>query len=201
VALAPQADGWILRNAICWEKASSMPQPAKDRYTASHEYVFLFVKRPSYFYDRDAIAEPAKESFPGRYKYLFPASPDELNRTHALRNPEGMVEFGGMRNARDVWHINPRPYRGAHFATFPVELAERCIKAGTSEHGCCAACGAPWQRLTQMVRESSWEDRKAAGHRSNRGGNVRLQLVQGGTHNFDNRAGGFGDPKIEKTVG
>ena len=47
-----------------------------------------------------------------------------------------------------VWTIATAPFPDAHFATFPPELAERCIKAGTSEKGCCANCGAPWVRQT-----------------------------------------------------
>jgi DNA modification methylase len=57
--------------------------------------------------------------------------------------------IGGSRNARDVWTIATEPFPDAHFATFPTELAERCIKAGTSEKGCCAECGAPWVRETK----------------------------------------------------
>jgi hypothetical protein len=33
--------------------------------------------------------------------------------------------------------------------TFPPALVERCIKAGTSERGCCPACGAPWARVVE----------------------------------------------------
>jgi DNA modification methylase len=34
-------------------------------------------------------------------------------------------------NARNVWTIATQPYSGAHFATMPPDLAERCIKAGS----------------------------------------------------------------------
>jgi len=51
------------------------------------------------------------------------------------------------RNARSVWVISPQPRPEAHFATFPDELARRCIKAGTSEKGCCPSCGAPYRRI------------------------------------------------------
>lgn len=56
------------------------------------------------------------------------------------------------RNCRDVWTITPRPYKGAHFATYPPELAERCVLAGTSERGCCRECGAPWRREVESRR-------------------------------------------------
>jgi hypothetical protein len=54
-----------------------------------------------------------------------------------------------FRNARSVWTIATAPFAEAHFATFPPELPERCIKAGTSEKGCCAKCGAPWERVEE----------------------------------------------------
>ena len=53
----------------------------------------------------------------------------------------------GAANLRNVWVIATAPYREAHFATFPPALIERPIKAGTSEKGCCPACGAPWARV------------------------------------------------------
>ena len=56
-----------------------------------------------------------------------------------------------MRNARNVWTIATQPYSGAHFATMPPELAERCIKAGTSEKGACPHCGAPWERVVDRL--------------------------------------------------
>jgi DNA modification methylase len=122
-AFALRASGWYLRSDIIWEKGNQMPESVKDRVTKSHEYVFMFSKSKLYYFDADAIAEPA---------------------------------IGGhVRNRRSVWSINTKPYSGAHFATMPIELAELCIKAGTSKHGCCSRCGAPWRRLAPRVAELS----------------------------------------------
>ena len=51
--------------------------------------------------------------------------------------------------ASDLWLLGPQPFPGAHFATFPTEVPRRAILAGTSEHGCCSECGAPWKRITK----------------------------------------------------
>jgi DNA modification methylase len=82
--------------------------------------------------------------------HLGDAIPEEERRA-TVDGPDSFVEAPGTRNQRNVWHLGPEPYREAHFATFPTEIPRRAIKAGTSEKGCCAACGAPW------VRATGWE--------------------------------------------
>jgi DNA modification methylase len=119
LALAAQADGWVLRQDIIWHKPSPMPESVTDRCTKAHEYVFLFTKRPVYFFDAEAIKEPSEI---------------------------------GSRNRRSVWRIATKPYAGAHFATMPPELAETCIKAGTSQRGACPLCGSPWERITKRTK-------------------------------------------------
>lgn len=202
VALALQADGWIVRSDIIWAKSSCMPESVRDRPTSSYEHVFLLAKQERYFYDGDAIRESYAEISHSRYKYeMRDVDPDRRKPGVRNRIPEtrkfDMNELG--RNSRNVWLINNnKRFKGAHFATMPLQLAERCILAGTSEKGCCAKCGAPWRRVKETVRQSSWQDRKACGHVSGIG-SVSLQQQNGNT--FDNRAGGFGDPKIERTIG
>lgn len=120
LAFALRADGWYLRSDTIWHRPNPMPESAKDRPTKAHSYVFLLSKRDRYFYDADAIREPATKG----------------------SDPEA------GRNARSVWTIPTEATPFAHFATFPQALVERCIKAGTSEHGACSACGVPWQRVT-----------------------------------------------------
>ena len=148
VALALQADGWWLRQDIIWHKPSPMPESVTDRCTKAHEYVFLLTKSPTYFFDSVAISEPS-------------AQPDRkrADRIGGNKYGEGVKHSDGStftgaatRNRRSVWRIATRPYNGAHFATMPPELAETCIKAGTSEHGCCPQCGTPWQRLTERTK-------------------------------------------------
>lgn len=69
-----------------------------------------------------------------------------------------MAVFGA--NLRSVWSISPQPLKLAHFATFPERLVEPCVRAGTSEHGCCRKCGAPYQRIEKVHGSSgkSWHD-------------------------------------------
>jgi DNA modification methylase len=146
VALALQADGWWLRSDIIWHKPNPMPESVTDRPTSAHEHVFLLAKSPRYFWDAAAIAEPATngERFHGGYDGGGP------NERTTIANGRGRADNTvATRSSRNVWTIATAPYSDAHFATFPPELAERCIKAGTSERGCCAACGAPWVRQVE----------------------------------------------------
>jgi hypothetical protein len=108
-----------------------------------------------YLYDADAVREEATEP-PGRHSWEERKQRGEAMRrgdpsmSGPQRNSGGMSDGSG-RNLRNVWTIATAPYPAAHFATFPPELAERCIRAGTSERGCCAACGAPWVRATERT--------------------------------------------------
>ena len=155
LAFALQADGWYLRADIIWAKPNPMPESVTDRPTKAHEYVFLLTKSARYFYDADAVREPQLE--PGRIQrhgngIRHDATRDSLRvdhvRTESAYHPAG-------RNLRSVWTIPSAPFPEAHFATFPPALASRCIQAGTSERGCCAACGAPWERQTDVAYYSS----------------------------------------------
>jgi DNA modification methylase len=124
VAFALQADGWYLRSDIIWAKPNPMPSSVKDRPTCAHEHVFLFAKSERYYYDADAIAEPAT----GR------ASGNGFKRDHRISQGAGrdtQWEGADTRNARNVWTICSKPYGGAHFATMPPALAKRCILAGS----------------------------------------------------------------------
>lgn len=161
VALALRADGWWLRSDNIWHKPNVMPESVGDRTTRSHEHVFMLTKSARYFYDADAIREPHNLAYVQR-RLTFDNTRSEHFRSD--RRPDMSLRYDGVpmgnplgRNKRDVWTINPRPYKGAHFATFPPELPEVCIKAGTSEKGCCAACGAPWERVVE--RTGGREDR------------------------------------------
>jgi site-specific DNA-methyltransferase (adenine-specific) len=106
VALALRDDGWYLRQDIIWHKPNPLPESVKDRCTKSHEYLFLLTKSPSYYFDYQAIREPAV------------GSTDD-----------------GLKNKRSVWSVPVRPYKGSHFATFPTELIRPCILAGSPPGG------------------------------------------------------------------
>jgi DNA modification methylase len=131
VALALQADGWVLRQDIIWHKPNPMPESVRDRCTKAHEYLFLLSKSDRYFFDSEAMKEPAayppgtredvkKGGFKSKYAGDVARIGDESFR--AIR------EF---RNKRSVWSVPTRPYKGAHFATFPPALIEPCILAGS----------------------------------------------------------------------
>jgi DNA modification methylase len=137
VAFALQADGWYLRSDIIWHKPNPMPESVRDRPTKAHEYVFLLSKQPRYYYDAEAVREPAtygtnRATFRGGGRYVNGNSFDNSNDVHTDGETRTRPDTSG-RNARTVWTITPRPFKGAHFATFPAELAERCIKAGSAE--------------------------------------------------------------------
>ena len=175
LALALRADGWWLRAEIIWAKPNPMPESVTDRPTKAHEQVYLLAKSPRYFYDQDAIREAAAwerwgdqtnakhEGSGSSASWIGSKSKRELQggrqareydaehfKTTEERNTrfQGPNPAGGRRNARSVWEIATEPYPDAHFATFPTELARRCIAAGTSERGVCGTCGAPWERVT-----------------------------------------------------
>lgn len=138
VAFALQAVGWYLRNDIIWSKGSMMPESIVDRFTKSHEYIFLLAKSERYFIDMKAVAEPCTdpESLRGhnprqQQKFSKAHNDDGLARTRAgLKNiPAGKVYE--TRNKRDVWQITPQAFPGSHFAVMPEALAEVCILAGS----------------------------------------------------------------------
>ena len=152
LAFALQADGWYLRSDIIWAKPNPMPESVTDRPTKAHEYVFLLTKSARYFYDADAVREPAEY---GRRVHTYDVFQEVGNAERGPRRMNGSVSGGDPsagRNLRSVWNIPTEPFPEAHFATFPKALVEPCIKAGTSEKGCCSECGAAWVRETE-VRE------------------------------------------------
>jgi DNA modification methylase len=164
VAFALQADGWYLRSDIIWSKPNPMPESVTDRPTKAHEYLFLLTKSPRYFFDADAVREPNVEPTGngGWQNAIRQGDPDRYQGRYTPNKTEGgaggskfmrgeHVHTGG-RNIRSVWNIATRPYPGAHFAVFPPELPERCIKAGSSEKGVCPECGAPWERVVEKSR-------------------------------------------------
>jgi DNA modification methylase len=123
LAFALRADGWYLRQDIIWHKPNPMPESVTDRCTKAHEYIFLLSKSQQYFYDNEAIKEPA-----------IYAGDDRGSRNDSRRGTEANSmsgKTGEFRNKRSVWTINTKPYSGAHFAVFPQELIEPCILAGS----------------------------------------------------------------------
>ena len=147
VAFALQADGWYLRQDIVWSKPNPMPESVTDRCTKSHEYIFLLSKKKHYYFDHEAVREPAVAS--NSKPRVFGAKTQEGTKRGDVGNT--FVDTG-KRNKRSVWTITTKPFRGAHFATYPKDLITPCVLAGTSEHGCCSKCGAPWERQVESTR-------------------------------------------------
>lgn len=154
LAFALQNDGWYLRSEIIWHKRAPMPESVTDRPTKAHEQVFLLTKKPKYFYDHVASAEPStgRTGTAANFQRSSKESliPGQTRVQHRVnREP---TEDNGYRNMRSVWSLSPESFAGAHFATMPTELPRRCLLAGTSEKGCCSSCGAPWQRVLEKER-------------------------------------------------
>ena len=128
LAFALRADGWYLRQDIIWHKPNPMPESVKDRCTKSHEYLFLLSKNKKYFYNNEAIKEPAKDW----------GTRDRSNGKYhkqgtGLQPHSGLTKSYTKKNKRSVWSVTNKPYKGAHFATFPPDLVEPCILAGSEE--------------------------------------------------------------------
>jgi DNA modification methylase len=170
LAFALQADGWYLRQDIIWHKPNPMPESVRDRCTKAHEYIFLLSKSERYYFDSEAMKEPAigalagnnkptkagrayesgatehrtsaglhkwaerqrskRDSFKRDGSKRSQAIPGQTVGTHRPDRPESNYDVE-MRNRRSVWTVATRPYKGAHFATFPPALIEPCVLAGS----------------------------------------------------------------------
>lgn len=144
VAFALRADGWYLRSDIIWSKPNAMPESVTDRPTKAHEYIFLLSKSEKYYYDHESIKEDAVHGDPNSPR----GSRGVVGNTNKGRRedkPRGSFggKYGGMafrairekRNKRSVWTVTTKPFKDAHFATFPPDLIEPCILAGSPEGG------------------------------------------------------------------
>ncbi len=156
VALALQGDGWWLRSDIVWAKPNPMPESVRDRPTRSHEYLFLLTKSARYFFDQEAVREPHSGDWGGPRPNPAYVQHDGTVLTSAAGRGAETLHRGhpAGRNIRSVWTIATQPFPEAHFAVFPEKLVEPCIQAGTSERGCCAECGAPWERVVDVAYEN-----------------------------------------------
>ena len=133
VAFALQADGWYLRQDIIWHKPNPMPESVKDRCTKAHEYIFLLSKSVKYYFDNEAIKEDASTVATKRNKM---GEGYQADYAKGKRFSDGERVWGSTkRNKRSVWTVTTKPYKEAHFATFPMDLIEPCVLAGCPEGG------------------------------------------------------------------
>jgi DNA modification methylase len=160
LAIALSKDGWYMRQDIIWHKPNPMPESVKDRCTKSYEHIFLLAKSPKYYFNAEAISEDVAESTikrmnqdiknqkgsyrqPGKTNGPMKACAPRYRGNKYTKDPEtfyrtksgDIYKYKPKRNKRDVWTISTRPYKGAHFATFPIELPETCLLAGCPNGG------------------------------------------------------------------
>ena len=163
VAFALRADGWYLRQDIIWHKPNPMPESVKDRCTKSHEYIFLMSKNPHYYFDYEAIQEPSVGQYGDETAIKFGGNkygdnddshfqtysgnewkPKHKNlmydgqrpNTMHIKRAEGVPDTEyTVRNKRDVWDVTTKAVKEAHFATYPEELVEPCVRAGSRVGG------------------------------------------------------------------
>lgn len=132
MAFALQADGWYLRQDIIWHKPNPMPESVRDRCTKAHEYIFLLSKSERYYFDSESILEPFSDrEFRGKLKGERGSQAYAAARGNDRTNSGGFPRVRNGRNKRSVWSVISRPFKGAHFATFPPDLIEPCVLAGS----------------------------------------------------------------------
>jgi len=138
VAFALQADGWYLRQDIIWHKPNCTPESVKDRCTKAHEYIFLLSKSPKYYYDNEAVKEDCvgkdERKWADTYENVGNITQDNTNA--GIKRTKRYSKDGNFkRNRRSVWTVTTKAFKGAHFATFPMDLIEPCVLAGCPEGG------------------------------------------------------------------
>lgn len=154
--------GWYHRQTIIWAKATSgeiregscMPESVNDRLNQSFEYIFLLTKKDKYYFDSYAIKEPVSQNSiqlsKSGWKPNHKAGVGHAIQPEVFENMERFVPSDGLANMRSVWRINLQPgSNGNHIAGFPEKIPYYCIKAGSSEKGCCNDCGKPYERILE----------------------------------------------------
>lgn len=153
LAIAMVDSGWVLRNKLVWAKPNGLPTAVSDRLRNQWEVVYVFTRASKYFLDLDAVRRPHLTRPPKRREHL-PArtGPDPWQGKHGDRGDGlkrnralGRVGHDLGANPGDVWTIPVSAWKGDHHATFPMALAEQCVRAGCPE-GICKQCGVPWKR-------------------------------------------------------
>jgi len=141
LAIALQDDGWILRSDIAWIKRAPMPESCKDRPTKSWEHLFMFAKSGRYYYDAEAVKESAVTDPESKAAMMFGSANGKNNTSEKAHAADlgHRWEIAPSRNMRDVLWLSPEPSNLPHYAAYPRALVRPCVRAGTSERGCCGA--------------------------------------------------------------
>jgi DNA modification methylase len=225
LALTLQQMGWWLRQDIIWAKPNPMPESVRDRCTKAHEYLFLLSKAEKYFFDIEAIKEPVSGNAHARGNGINPKArqwktPDGWDTSkgngnhgsfHKNGREKGQVRprqnesFSGAvaglvstRNRRSVWTVSTKPFKGAHFATFPPDLIDPCLQAGTSEKGQCSRCKRPFIRITSRAQNSdSW---KGSEFHTGKTGEHQLGRAQKGRDRTNGNRNGEGASTIDGEI-
>jgi site-specific DNA-methyltransferase (adenine-specific) len=158
LAMLLVADGWTIRNKIVWAKTNTIPTSVRDRFATRHEVIYLLTRQPSYYFDLDSLREPHTSRPPRphattkkheRAAWLGPNSDGDAGL--AALHAAGLRGHPLGKNPGDVWRLGVSTYRGAHFATYPEQLARRMVLAGSPRLRC-TVCRAPWTR--RLIRGS-----------------------------------------------
>ena len=128
LAFALRHDGWYIRGDNIWSKAGGNCPRCHYR-----------IEKGS------GLPEAVTDRFVRSHEHFFLLT----KRPTYYFDHEGAKESGAHANRRDVIHMPAAQFRGAHFATMPIELARIAVRAGTSAHGACAKCNAPWERIVE----------------------------------------------------
>ncbi|HVV12456.1 site-specific DNA-methyltransferase [Amycolatopsis sp.] len=165
VALRMTRAGWLLRNQIIWAKKNPMPSSVNDRLTNTHEFVYFFTRQPRYYFDLDSIRQPTSGAPPTKVRKHSTNYPPraavpslgngqtprvDLNRGLAGLKAAGRDSHPLGKNPGDVWETATASYRGAHFATFPIDLIRKPLLATCPER-VCTHCQTPWRRAEQII--------------------------------------------------
>lgn len=135
-AFAIQDDGWILRQCIIWKKPDPMPESVKNRFTKSHEYIFLFAKSKGYYFDMESVLEEAKEKATFHKEIKFGGN--KYNNSYlkdGIFSKRENYFSTGKRHRRDVWEIPHGGTNAEHYAVFPEKLVEPMVLAGCPVDG------------------------------------------------------------------
>lgn len=165
-----------------------MPGSQTDRPTSSWEPVFLLSKAKRYYYDYVAIMEPVTGHSHPRGNGTSPKMVEERGQHRNNRSfGTSVTDVVFARNRRDVWSINSEQLSENHYAAFPERLVEPCILAGTSEHGCCAQCQAPWRRQIKKQQPSGTAEEYTGKHVETDPRSASRRILK---NNADTRAAG-----------